>query len=67
MRRAYWTYIESIITDTDEYPQPGITAKVSKMFWGFIGRLKRDNSGIAPLKEDSVLHNNSAKSWITLL
>ena len=61
MRRAYWTYIESIITDTDEYPQPGITSKVSKKFWGFIRRLKRDNSGIAPLKEDSVLHSNSAK------
>ena len=62
MRRAYWTCKESIITSDadDDYPQPGFTTKVSKRFWGFIKRLKRDNSGISPLREDSVLHTNSA-------
>ena len=36
-------------------------AKAGKRFWGFMRRLKRDNSGIAPLRDGSVLHVNSSK------
>ena len=65
MRRAYWTYLEEIITEsdpeTDKPPEPGMFAKAGKRFWGFMRRLKRDNSGIAPLREGSVLHVNSSK------
>ena len=65
MRRAYWSYLEDIITETDphdeEPPEPGTFAKVGKRFWNFMRRLKKDNSGIAPLKEGTVLHVNAEK------
>jgi hypothetical protein len=57
LRRAYWTYIEDIVTpkDTDnEYSS-------MKRFWTYIKHKKKDSSGIPALKENGVLHNLPGK------
>ncbi len=51
-RRAYWKYVESIITpqdsDTNEYSG-------MKRFWKFIKHRRTDHNGVAPLKVDGKL------------
>jgi hypothetical protein len=47
LRDAYWNYIESIIAPMDpENPYTGM-----KKFWTLIKSLRKDYSGVAPLKE----------------
>lgn len=47
MRRAYWNYVDSVITPLDT-EEKGST----KRFWSFIKHTKKDNIGVSTLKED---------------
>lgn len=51
-----------VLPPENEFPPPHEAGKASKTFWGYIRSLKKDNSGVAPLKEGSVLHCNSRKN-----
>ena len=49
-RQAYWQYVENLIEEGDENGEqrPG----KQKRFWSYIKALRKDNSGVAPLKEN---------------
>ena len=51
VRKAYWSYVEDIITPLDdEKPYQGM-----KRFWSMMKHLRSDNSGIAPLRDNGQL------------
>ena len=54
-RQSYWKFIDNIIEvgDPDQEEQPK-----QIMFWPYIKSLRKDSSGIAPLKENRTLHAN---------
>ncbi len=48
MRRAFWSYIETIITPMDsDIPYSGM-----KCFWSFIKRIRKDYTGVGTLKKN---------------
>ena len=53
-RQAYWQYVENLIEVGDENceQRPG----KQKRFWSYIKALRKDNSGVAPLKENGKMH-----------
>ena len=53
-RQAYWQYVENLIEEGDENVEqhPG----KQKRFWSYIKALRKDNSGVAPLKENGKIH-----------
>ena len=53
-RQAYWQYVENLIEEGDENGEqrPG----KQKRFWSYIKALRKDNSGVAPLKENGKMH-----------
>ena len=53
-RQAYWQYVENLIDVGDENSEqrPG----KQKRFWSYIKSLRKDNSGVAPLKENGKMH-----------
>ena len=53
-RQAYWQYVENLIDVGDENceQRPG----KQKRFWSYIKSLRKDNSGVAPLKENRKMH-----------
>ena len=55
-RQAYWKYIENLIEvgDQEQDQQPN----KQKRFWNFIKSTRRDNSGVAPLKENGRLYSD---------
>ena len=57
-RQASWKYVENIIElgDSDQEQQPS----KQKRFFSFIKSLKRDSSGIAPLRDQGKLHSDPA-------
>ena len=48
-RQAYWRYVDNLIEvgDPDEECQPG----KQKRFWSFIRSVRKDSSGMSPLKD----------------
>ncbi|MCG7866607.1 MAG: reverse transcriptase family protein, partial [Candidatus Thiodiazotropha taylori] len=55
-RQAYWEYVENLIEigeDDNDAPRK------QKRFWTYISSLKKDNTGIAPLKENGRLFSAS--------
>ena len=54
LRRAYWKYVEGIVTPTEE-DKP--TSSMKK-FWTYIKHCRTDKSGVAPLRENGILHSN---------
>ncbi|CAG2224612.1 unnamed protein product [Mytilus edulis] len=54
LRRAYWKYIENIVTPQEETQQHSNM----KRFWTYIKHMKTDSSGVAPLRSDGVLHSH---------
>ena len=51
VRKAYWSYVEDIITPLDdEKPYQGM-----KRFWSMMKHSRSDNSGIAPLRDNGQL------------
>ena len=51
IRKAYWHYIEGIITDKDDDDSP----TSDKKFWRFVKHRKQDTQGVAPLKKNKKL------------
>ena len=54
IRKAYWRYIEGIITDKDDDDSPAS----HKKFWRFVKHRKQDVQGVAPLKKNGKLVDN---------
>ena len=54
-RQSYWSYVNNIIEvgDQDSACQPK-----QKRFWSYIKSLRKDSSGIAPLKDNGRLFNS---------
>ena len=52
IRRAEWTYVNNIIEE-------GLKNNNNKPFWQYIKSRRQDNVGVAPLKENSILHSDS--------
>ena len=55
-RQLFWSYVNNIIEfgDQDSACQPK-----QKRFWSYIKSLRKDSSGIAPLKDNGRLFNSS--------
>ena len=55
-RQSYWTYINNIIEegdpDSDQQPK-------QKRFWTYIKSLRKDSTGVAPLKDNGRLFNTA--------
>ena len=55
-RQSYWAYVNNIIEignpDDDHHPK-------QKRFWSYIKSLRKDSTGIAPLKDNGRLFNSS--------
>ena len=53
-RKAYWEYVDNLIEignpDSDEKPNK------QKRFWSYVKALRKDNSGVAPLKDSGKMH-----------
>ena len=54
-RKAYWNYLENIIC----YDENIETAQKQKKFWNYIKNTKKDNSGVAPLRHEGILVDNT--------
>ena len=50
-RKAYWQYLENIIC----YDESMETAQKQNKFWNYIRNTKKDSSGVAPLRSDGLL------------
>ena len=62
-RQAYWTYINGIIeADDPEVDRP----PKQKRFWNYIKSLRKDSTGVSPLKDNGRLFN-SAKDKADIL
>ena len=53
-RQAYWKHVENIIDIGD--PESDHQPNKQKRFWSFIKSLRKDSSGVAPLKENGKMH-----------
>ena len=53
-RQAYWQYVENLIEEGDENGEQRHGKQ--KRFWSYIKALRKDNSGVAPLKENGKMH-----------
>ena len=53
-RQAYWKHVENIIYIGD--PESDHQPNKQKRFWFFIKSLRKDSSGVAPLKENGKMH-----------
>ena len=54
-RQAYWEYLENIIC----YDENLETSQKQKKFWNYISNSKKDSSGVAPLRYEGVLVDES--------
>ena len=52
-RKAYYQYIDSVIGESNQ------NGGNLKKFWSFIKSKKKDNSGLAPLKKNDIVHRDS--------
>ena len=53
-RQAYWRHIDNLIGIGD--PEKYLNLGKQKRFWSFIKSLRKDNCGVAPLKENKKVH-----------
>lgn len=53
-RKAHWQYVDNLIEigDPESKHNPG----KQKRFWSYIKSLRKDNSGVSPLKENGKMH-----------
>ena len=61
IREDYNKYINSIILDDTEAYSAQSKPTNTKKFYSFIKNLKRDSTGVAPLKENGILTSDSTK------
>ena len=53
-RQAYWNYLDKMLDFGDPETEHQ-TGKI-KRFWSFVKSLRKDNSGVAPLKDQGKIH-----------
>ena len=53
-RQAYWVYINNLIDPPNEFGES--QGSNQKRFWSYIKSLRKDNTGIAPLRENGKLY-----------
>ena len=56
MKKAYWNYIDSIVSPPDLI-KPQERSNYMKRFWTFIKHKRSDGSKISPLKSNGTLHS----------
>ena len=54
IRKAYWSYVDNILTDTSTDETPG----TNKKFWSFIKHQRQEAQGVASLKHQGKLEAN---------
>ncbi|VDI17481.1 Hypothetical predicted protein [Mytilus galloprovincialis] len=54
LRRAYWKYIENIVTPKEENNQ----YSSMKQFWTYIKHKRTESSGVAPKRSEGLLHSH---------
>ena len=54
MTKAYWSYVENLITDSKEKTQ-SYTFQVSKRFWSIIKHMKTDSSAVQNLHVSDII------------
>lgn len=65
MRQSYWKYVESVIDFSGVTDTLTERATKQKKFWSFVRSLRKDSSGVAPLRSEGDLFNSAtAKSDI---
>ena len=64
-RQAYWNYLDKMLDfgDPDTENQSG----KMKRFWSFVKSLRKDNSGVAPLKDQGKMHADSVDDKSNIL
>ena len=55
-RHAYWKHVENIIHVDIGDPESDYRPNKQKRFWSFIKSLRKDSSGVSPLKENGKMH-----------
>ena len=53
-RQAYWNYLDKMLDFGD--PETEHQTGKMKRFWSFVKSLRKDNSGVAPLKDQGKIH-----------
>ena len=53
-RQAYWNYLDKMLDFGD--PETEHQSGKMKRFWSFVKSLRKDNSGVAPLKDQGKMH-----------
>ena len=61
IRDAYWKHITNIFSFENDNPDPHCPRKneKAKKFWSFVKCLKKDATGINPLRENGILKTDS--------
>ena len=54
-RQSYWRYINNLIVPPEE-DEPVSQGSNQKRFWSYVKSLRRDNTGVAPLKDQGRLY-----------
>ena len=57
-RKAFWQYLENIIC----YDESIETVQKQKQFWNYIRNTKKDSSGVAPLRSDGLLVDDTKEN-----
>ena len=65
VRHAYWQYIDDLI-DPSNYLETEHRSRNFKKFWSFVKALKRDQSGVSPLKYEGNLETTPVGKANTL-
>ena len=60
-RRAYWSYIEGILTVEGDKEETNTNKGTSKRFWTYVKHKKSDKSGVSPLKQHGKLEADPTK------
>ena len=59
MRKAYWEYIEKIIFNIPDQESDECREKQPRNLFSYIKSMKTDNTGIAALRKDGILTDNT--------
>ena len=57
MRQAYWAYMETVIDFSSPIQRPDERATKQKRLWSFIRSLRKNSSGVSPLRSEGKNHS----------
>ena len=61
MSQAYWAYMETIIDFSSPIERPNDHVTKQKRFWSFIRSVRKDSSGVSPLRSEGEIHSSAEK------